>query len=58
MSLVERRGLVDDLVVGISSRWFHNGSEWDCCLVRAGILVGFLLVCDGVHGFGLEMLWV
>ncbi len=46
MSLVERRVLVDVLVVGISSRLSSGstmGSELDCCLVHAGILVGFLV---------------
>jgi len=46
MSLVERPGLVDDLVVGISSQSSSGstmGSDLDCCLVRAGILVGFLV---------------
>ncbi len=46
MSLVERRGLVDVLVVGISSRSSSGstmGSELDCCVMRSGILVGFLV---------------
>ena len=44
MSLMERRGFVDDLVVGISSRSSSvstMGSEWDCSLASAGGLVGF-----------------
>ncbi len=46
MSQVERRGVADGLMVGISSCSSSGstmGSEWVGCLVPAGVLLGFLV---------------